>query len=96
MDAPADAYRGVNVYFLAHARGRLRPRYRGGSEPIHKVAFVDLATHSPRMLYPVDRGILRVWQRTPLRRNFYVMSDSKAAGYIACWGCQSKGKRSPM
>ena len=72
MDKPADAYRGVNVYFLAHEEGRGRPRYRGGLEPIQDVAFVDLATLSPRSLHPVDRRILSSWRRVPLRRNFYV------------------------
>src|SRR4051794_37348318 len=29
LDEPANAYRGVNVYFLAHTSGRRMPHYHG-------------------------------------------------------------------
>jgi ADP-ribose pyrophosphatase YjhB (NUDIX family) len=72
LDEPADAYRGVNVYFLAHTSSRRMPQYRGRTEPIHEARFVNLATLPARALHPVDQRILRAWQRNPNRRNFYL------------------------
>jgi 8-oxo-dGTP pyrophosphatase MutT (NUDIX family) len=72
LDEPAVAYRGVNVYFLAHTTSRRTPQYQGGAEPIREAAFVDLAILPARALHPVDRRILRAWQRNPKRRNFYL------------------------
>jgi 8-oxo-dGTP pyrophosphatase MutT (NUDIX family) len=72
LDEPADAYRGVNVYFVARTTSRRLPRYQGTAEPIREAAFVDLATLPARALHPVDRRILRMWQRNPTRRNLYL------------------------
>jgi 8-oxo-dGTP diphosphatase len=72
LDEPAEGYRGVNVYYLAHTSSRRVPLYRGSAEPIREAAFVDLSSISTRALHPVDRRILRAWQRNPNRRNFYL------------------------
>ncbi len=72
MDVPAEEYRGINAYFLAHPLADHQPNVLTQDEPIKEAAFVDAATLDPRHIHPVDRRILQHWRRRPHHRGFHL------------------------
>jgi len=70
IDVPAEQYRGLNAYFCAQALDD-RPPEAMSDEPIVRAAYLDLLSLQPQEMHPVDRRILRLWQRNPSRPPFH-------------------------
>jgi len=72
IDEPTEHYRSINVYFHAAVLSQAEPAVHVTDEPISEVRFVDLASLPARKIHPVDRRILRPWQRRPDRPPYHL------------------------
>jgi hypothetical protein len=72
MVVPAEAYRGLNVYFLAHTLQDKPHTATVQDEPIKEAGFINPLQINSNQIHPVDRRILLRWRRDPDRRSFYL------------------------
>ena len=71
-DVPAEEYRAINAYFLAHVLSTHLPAVLTQDEPIREAAFVDVTTLDSRHIHLVDWRILQHWRRCPHDRGFHL------------------------